>query len=189
VSRERRMNPKCLGGTVPDTFDAKSADSTGLKMIRITRAASFDHLVGAREQSRRHGHARIYRGQGPPGHPVQRACRGRWPDRLRSCLLARPRRHCVEAQGLRLSFRPLTRLAQDEEPGCTSGDTRSGGGLGEMTRRKREIVGPRNERDFPYLVELAGTSQGLRATLRSEPGAYPPADRVDRPAQRSRCGT
>jgi len=143
----------------------------------------------ARATSRRHGHARIYRGQGPPGHPVQRACRGRWPDRLRSCLLARPRRHCVEAQGLRLSFRPLTRLAQDEEPGCTSGDTRSGGGLGEMTRRKREIVGPRNERDFPYLVELAGTSQGLRATLRSEPGAYPPADRVDRPAQRSRCGT
>src|SRR6516165_11949901 len=34
-------------------------------------------------------------------------------------------------------------------------ETRSGGGLGEMTRRKREIVGLRNERDFPYLVELA----------------------------------
>src|SRR5262249_20781740 len=98
-------------------------------------------------------------------------------------------RHCVEAQGPRLPFRPLTRLAQDEEPGCTSGDTRSGGGLGEMTRRKREIVGVRNERDFAYLVELAGTSHGLRATLRSEPRAYPPADRVDRPAQRSRCGT
>jgi hypothetical protein len=27
--------------------------------------------------------------------------------------------------------------------------------LGEMTRRKREIVGFRNERDFPHLVELA----------------------------------
>ena len=27
--------------------------------------------------------------------------------------------------------------------------------LGEMTRRKREIVGLRNERDFPHLVELA----------------------------------
>jgi hypothetical protein len=24
-----------------------------------------------------------------------------------------------------------------------------------MTRRKREIIGLRNERDFPYLVELA----------------------------------
>ena len=47
---ERRMNPKCLGGDFPDTFSAKSAHLTGLKMIRITRAASFDHLVGAREQ-------------------------------------------------------------------------------------------------------------------------------------------
>jgi hypothetical protein len=28
------------------------------------------------------------------------------------------------------------------------------GGLGEMTRRKREIVGLTNERDFPHLVEL-----------------------------------
>ena len=27
--------------------------------------------------------------------------------------------------------------------------------MGEMTRRKREIVGLRNERDFPHLVELA----------------------------------
>src|SRR6516225_10908952 len=32
-------------------------------------------------------------------------------------------------------------------------EARSGGGLGEMTRRKREIVGLRNERDFRYLVE------------------------------------
>jgi len=29
------------------------------------------------------------------------------------------------------------------------------GGLGEMTRRKREIVDLTNERDFPHLVELA----------------------------------
>jgi hypothetical protein len=27
--------------------------------------------------------------------------------------------------------------------------------LGEMTHRKREIIGLRNERDFPHLVELA----------------------------------
>jgi hypothetical protein len=47
-------NPKCLDGDFPDTFDARSADSTGLKMIRITRAASFDHLVG--EQLDRVGH-------------------------------------------------------------------------------------------------------------------------------------
>src|SRR5262249_50321382 len=44
------MNPKCLGTTVPDTFSAKSADSTGLKMRRITRAVSLDRLVGEREQ-------------------------------------------------------------------------------------------------------------------------------------------
>src|SRR5215510_7010335 len=44
------MNPKCLGGDFPDNFNAKSADSTGLKMRRITRAASFDHLVGAQEE-------------------------------------------------------------------------------------------------------------------------------------------
>src|SRR6516164_1582003 len=46
------MNPKCLGGSVPDTFDAKNAHLTGLKMIRITRAVScrtsgFLHPPGA----------------------------------------------------------------------------------------------------------------------------------------------
>src|SRR5262245_6090125 len=35
-------NRKCLGRNVPDTFDAKSAHLTGLKMRRITRAVSFD---------------------------------------------------------------------------------------------------------------------------------------------------
>src|SRR5262245_422552 len=40
-------------------------------------------------------------------------------------------------------------------PGLCGGDTRSGGGLGEMIRRKSENVRLRNERDFPYLVELA----------------------------------
>src|SRR5262245_3711137 len=44
------MNPKCLGTSLPDTFSARSADLTGLKTIRITRAVSFDHLVGAGEQ-------------------------------------------------------------------------------------------------------------------------------------------
>jgi len=34
------MNPKCLGRAIPDTFDARSADFTGLKMRRITRADS-----------------------------------------------------------------------------------------------------------------------------------------------------
>ena len=52
MRRERRMNPKCLGGSVPDTFSARSADFTGLKMRRITRGVSFEHLVGAGEQGR-----------------------------------------------------------------------------------------------------------------------------------------
>jgi len=43
MRRERRMNPKCLGGSVPDTFSARSADLTGLKMRRITRAVSLNH--------------------------------------------------------------------------------------------------------------------------------------------------
>jgi ATP-dependent DNA ligase len=38
-------------------------------------------------------------------------------------------------------FRPLAGLAQNEEPDRTSGEARRGGGLGEMTRRKREITG------------------------------------------------
>src|SRR5262249_58745695 len=50
MRRERMTNPKCLGTSLPDTFGARSADLTGLKMRRITRGASFDHLVGKREQ-------------------------------------------------------------------------------------------------------------------------------------------
>src|SRR5215469_7423038 len=45
------MNSKWLGENFPATFDAKSADLTGLKMRRITRGASFDHLVGTSEQA------------------------------------------------------------------------------------------------------------------------------------------
>ena len=47
MKRERMTNPKCLGRAIPDTFSARSADLTDLKMRRITRGASFDHLVGA----------------------------------------------------------------------------------------------------------------------------------------------
>jgi hypothetical protein len=48
-------NPKCLAGMLPDTFSAKGAYSTGLFLMPITRAASFDHLVGAGEKGLRHG--------------------------------------------------------------------------------------------------------------------------------------
>jgi hypothetical protein len=47
-------NPKCQTGPTFDTFDAKSADSTGLFLMLITRAVSFDHLVSAGKQRRRH---------------------------------------------------------------------------------------------------------------------------------------
>src|SRR5262249_9163479 len=60
---------------------------------------------------------------------------------------------------------PLARLAKNEEPGCTSREARSGGGLDEMTRRKREIIGLRNEQDFPRLVELPLPPEGFRSVL------------------------
>jgi hypothetical protein len=43
---ERRMNRKCHSRSVCDTFSARSAGSTGLFSVLITRAVSFDHLVG-----------------------------------------------------------------------------------------------------------------------------------------------
>jgi hypothetical protein len=39
-----------LGENFPAIFDAISADFTGLKMRRITRGGSFDHLVGGGKQ-------------------------------------------------------------------------------------------------------------------------------------------
>src|SRR5262245_552146 len=39
------------------------------------------------------------------------------------------------------------------------------GGLGKMTRRKREITGLANERDFPHLVELALPPGGFRSVF------------------------
>src|SRR5215471_3968946 len=50
MRRERKMNPKCQTRPGFDTFSAKSAHLTGLKMRRITRAASFDHLVSEAEE-------------------------------------------------------------------------------------------------------------------------------------------
>ena len=46
------MNSKWLGENSPATFDARNADLMGLKMRRITRGASFDHLVGANNDRR-----------------------------------------------------------------------------------------------------------------------------------------
>jgi len=41
------MNPKCQTGPTFDTFGARSADFTGLKMRRITRGAFITLLGGA----------------------------------------------------------------------------------------------------------------------------------------------
>ena len=62
MRRERKTNPKCQTGPEFDTFSARSADLTGLKMNRITRGGSFDHLVGACKQCRRYFNAKRFRG-------------------------------------------------------------------------------------------------------------------------------
>src|SRR5262249_15196391 len=49
--------------------------------------------------------------------------------------------------------------------GGTGGEARGRRGLGKMTRRQREIVGRTNERDFPYLVELALPPEGFRSVF------------------------
>jgi hypothetical protein len=56
-------------------------------------------------------------------------------------------------------------LAQNEERGCAGSEARSRGGLGKMTRRKREITGLANEQDFPHLVELAVPPEGFRGAF------------------------
>ena len=71
----------------------------------------------------------------------------------------------------------LARLAQDEESGLCGGDARSGGRLGGITRRKREIVGLRNERVRSVFLEihpLTGTElRALRRLQREQkPGRY-----------------
>src|SRR5215469_2754231 len=44
------MNPKCQTRPGFDTFSARSADLTGLKMRRITRGVSFDYLVSVLQE-------------------------------------------------------------------------------------------------------------------------------------------
>src|SRR5262249_22091560 len=47
MKRERMTNPKYLGGLLPDTFSARSAQLTDLKMIRINRREFISLLGGA----------------------------------------------------------------------------------------------------------------------------------------------
>src|SRR5262249_21982543 len=59
---ERTMNRQCKIWPRFDNFGARSADLTGLKMRRITRVASFNHLVGACEQREWEGKTERLRG-------------------------------------------------------------------------------------------------------------------------------
>src|SRR5262249_49746096 len=84
--------------------------------------------------------------------------------RLRICprLQAWPRRHRVEAQGLHLPFRPLSRLAQDEEPCGSGGEARRGTRLGQMicthfasrVERWGEKIGRPKEKGGPKAREV-----------------------------------
>jgi hypothetical protein len=58
--------------------------------------------------------------------------------------------------------RVLTALGEEQESGCAGPEARRGGRLGQMSRRKSEITGHMNERDFPHLVELELPSGGFR---------------------------
>ena len=84
-----------------------------------------------------------------PGIRFNRTHGRRRPDRLRPCLQAWPGRHRLEAQGFRLPFRALARLAQNEESGLCGGEARSGGGLGAVEgcrqeRRGKHGLGPKH---------------------------------------------
>ena len=76
---------------------------------------------------------------------------------------------CIEASvSKRLglpSLRPLAALGQEQEPGSARSEAGGQGGLGKMTRRKREIHGLTNERDFPHLVELTFPPGGFRSVF------------------------
>src|SRR5215471_9636232 len=69
----------------------------------------------------------------------------------------RPRRHRLQAQELKLSLRPLARLAEDEEPGGSGGEARRRRRLGQkemamMGKNRIMIYGPKN--DGTYVVEF-----------------------------------
>jgi hypothetical protein len=67
---------------------------------------------------------------------------GDGPTVFNPCLQDGARRHRVKAQGFPLPFRPLARLAQNEELGCTGREARSRGGLGKraVTELERKLL-------------------------------------------------
>ena len=88
-----------------------------------------------------------------PGHSVQPTHGRRRPDRLRPRLQARPRRDRLEAEGFRLPFRPLARLAQNEELGCTGREARRRGRMGQ--KEMAMSYGPKTERILAGVLTVA----------------------------------
>jgi hypothetical protein len=74
-------------------------------------------------------------------------------------------KHRVQAQGLALSLRPLTRLAQDEEPDRACGAAGNGGGLGKaaMTYLAKDLR-------FRRLGRLRTEQAELSPPKQAEPG-------------------
>ena len=85
---------------------------------------------------------RVYPTLGRPASFSQgdRGGRARRRDRVRAGLPAGPRRHRLEAEGLALSLRTLTVLAQDEEPSERGGAAGGGRGLGTLIDGKEPGV-------------------------------------------------
>jgi bifunctional non-homologous end joining protein LigD len=69
-----------------------------------------------------------------PRPAVERAHRSRWPHRFRPCLPDGLGGHRVEAQVVDVPLRPLTGLAQEQEPSVRGGAAGGGRRLGEMSR-------------------------------------------------------
>src|SRR5262245_12098728 len=96
-----------------------------------------------------------------------------------------PRRYRLEAQGLCLPFRPLARLAQNEELRCTGGEARGRRGLGQVTRKIQRnaeraaldrilaalALTPDSEPEAgeapDFIIQLRGQSVGVEITLLS----------------------
>jgi hypothetical protein len=82
----------------------------------------------------------------------------------------------VKAEGLGLSQRPLARLDQNEEPGCTGGEAGGGGGLGTVTdlllrQAQASRAGAQGDDDYDVLAdsEVVGHAVDVDAGLLAGP--------------------
>src|SRR5262249_52757517 len=80
-------------------------------------------------------------------------------------LQARLRGHRVETAGLALCLRPLAALGQEQESGGTSGQARSGGGLGAVScwDSGRRLPGARDSGGDGGSVRIALSSSSVTA--------------------------